>query len=86
MSVGNFKNQQVIFDKLVIDPINRILQLQLGNLHENCNFDGPEGKVGWVTNLNKWWNYVFACFETNIYVVSCLYNYNQRCSSLSSLC
>ena len=46
MSVGNFKNQQVIFDKLVIDPINRILQLQLGNLHEDCNFDGPEGKVG----------------------------------------
>ena len=73
MSVGNFKNQQVIFDKLVIDPINRILQLQLGNLHEDCNFDGPE-EVGWVTNLNKWCNnYVFACFETNIYVVSCLY-------------
>ena len=73
MSVGNFKNQQIMFDKLVINSINRILQLQLGDFHENCNFDGPEGKVGSVTNLNKWCNnYVFACFETNICVVSCL--------------
>ena len=29
MCVGNIKNQQVIFDKLVMDPLNRILQLPL---------------------------------------------------------
>ncbi|XP_019861438.1 PREDICTED: uncharacterized protein LOC100634093 isoform X2 [Amphimedon queenslandica] len=28
MCVGNIKNQQIAFDKLVLDPLNRILQLQ----------------------------------------------------------
>ena len=28
MCVGNINNQQIAFDKLVLDPLNRILQLQ----------------------------------------------------------
>ena len=39
MSVGNVQNKQVIFDKLVVDPLNRILQLPLDNLHKDCQFE-----------------------------------------------
>lgn len=38
MCVGNVDNQQVTFDKLVMDPINKLLQLQLEK-HEECEFD-----------------------------------------------
>ena len=39
MSVGNVQNQKVIFDKLIVDPLNRILQLQLDNSHTDCHFN-----------------------------------------------
>ena len=42
MCVGNIKNQQVIFDKLVMDPLNRILQLPL---HEDCDVETSTDKV-----------------------------------------
>lgn len=34
MCVGNIENQQVVFDKLLMDPLNRILQLPLE--HNAC--------------------------------------------------
>lgn len=39
MCVGNVQNQQVIFDKLIIDPLNRILQLPLDDVHRECHFE-----------------------------------------------
>ncbi|XP_019851941.1 PREDICTED: inositol 1,4,5-trisphosphate receptor type 3-like [Amphimedon queenslandica] len=41
MCVGNVENQQVIYDKLVLDPLNRILQLPLDEMHKDCVTDDP---------------------------------------------
>ena len=48
MCVGNIKNQQVIFDKLVMDPLNRILQLPL---HEDCDVETITDKVSYKNEL-----------------------------------
>ena len=48
MCVGNIKNQQVIFDKLVMDPLNRILQLPL---HEDCDVETSTDKVSYKNEL-----------------------------------
>lgn len=42
MCVGSVENQQVIYDKLVVDPLNRILQLPLDDMHNHCRVDEPQ--------------------------------------------
>lgn len=37
MCVGNIKNQQIVFDKLVMDPLNRILQLSFSELNNHLD-------------------------------------------------
>ncbi len=39
MCVGNIDNQLVILDKLVIEPLNRILQLPAPERHTECTLD-----------------------------------------------
>ena len=36
MCVGNSKNQQVIFDAVVVEPLNRILELSTNENHNQC--------------------------------------------------
>lgn len=38
MCVGNIENQQIAFDKLAMDPLNRLLQLQMTE-NSNCISD-----------------------------------------------
>ena len=45
MCVGNIENQIVILDKLVMEPLNRILQLPLPENYADCTTD----KVGIVS-------------------------------------
>ena len=35
MSVGNFPNQEVIYNRLIVDVVNAILQLSIGDYHEH---------------------------------------------------
>ena len=35
MSVGNFPNQEVIYNRLIVDVVNTILQLSIGDYHEH---------------------------------------------------
>lgn len=35
MCVGNIENQEIVFDRLIMDPLNRILQLSL--THDNSD-------------------------------------------------
>ncbi len=39
MCVGNIDNQLVILDKLIVEPLNRLLQLPLPDKHIECNPD-----------------------------------------------
>jgi inositol 1,4,5-triphosphate receptor type 1 len=39
MCVGNADNRQVIFDKLVVDPLNKIFQLSLADVHKECHYE-----------------------------------------------
>ena len=36
MCVGNIKNQQVVLDKLIVEPLNRILQIPLPTTSHQC--------------------------------------------------
>ena len=43
MCVGNPKNQQVIFDAVIIEPLNRLLELTINEKHHQCTKSGLEG-------------------------------------------
>lgn len=49
MCVGNIRNQQIAFDKLVLDPLNRILQLQF----RRYDVSNDDEKVWYFTCMYK---------------------------------